>query len=111
MARYVPDRERDCNRTSEFSRRRTSQVGSKKNVAFTKKRNSTKWPNKIMTINVRWDAIGRFIYIYDAAVRYTSCWQNLPSHQPLDHSLKEIRHWIRNNGSYYARWISILVLP
>ena len=111
MARYVPDRERDRNWTSEFSRGRSSQVWSKKNVAFTEERNGTKWPNKIMAIYMWWDAICRFIYIYNAAVWYTSRRQNLPSYQSLNHSLKEIRHWIRNNGLYNAWWISVLILP
>jgi hypothetical protein len=64
-----------------------------------------------MTIYMWWDAISRFIYIYNAAVRYTSHRQNIPSYQSLDHSLEKMRHWIRNYSSYDARWISILILP
>lgn len=64
-----------------------------------------------MAIYMWWDAISRFIYIYNAAVRYTICRQNLPSYHSLNHSLEEVRHWIRNNGPYNAWWISILILP
>lgn len=87
----LPSRQGDCYSAAEFSRAHNLQVCSKYYIALTEKRNSTKWPNKIMIINMWRYAVSFFINVDNTAIRNAGCGNNMPSDQPLDYHFKKGR--------------------